>query len=186
MVSVWGPTTGSSGRSSRYALVPPLNPGVGLDILMNRVLAAFVLAAPLAVSSSEPPPPLEIHRVPPQYPRTALRDKVEGFVDFEATVGEDGAVLDVTVLASSPPGTFDSAAQESVMKWQFMPKCSTRFEHPFKIRSRVEFQIAEDPNKADPTLYAVEQHVSVSPPDRKIVQAPSGFVIQAVDPCAKQ
>jgi antitoxin HigA-1 len=28
-VASWGPTTGSSGRSSRCALGPPLNPGVG-------------------------------------------------------------------------------------------------------------------------------------------------------------
>jgi TonB family protein len=105
-------------------------------------------------------------------------------VNFEVTISEEGTVVDMTILESNPIGTFDAAARESVMKWRFLPKCTLRFARPFKTRSRVEFKLAEDPAGSD--LYTVEQQLAVAPPDRKIVKSGVGFVIEAVDPCAKQ
>jgi TonB family protein len=56
----------------------------------------------------------------PQYTPGAMRRKVQGIVELEATVGIDGAVADVKVTRPLDPD-LDRAAMEAARGWRFTP-----------------------------------------------------------------
>ncbi|TNE58303.1 MAG: energy transducer TonB [Alphaproteobacteria bacterium] len=62
-----------------------------------------------------------IVRVPPNYPESAARKGIEGWVAVRFTVNEYGQVSDVHVSESEPPGIFDKAAVNAVKKWKYNP-----------------------------------------------------------------
>ena len=66
-------------------------------------------------------PACEIKRVPPVYPKDALRRGVQGLVKVRYSVGEDGRVDTAEVIQASPPRVFEQAALRSVYGWQFCP-----------------------------------------------------------------
>ena len=57
----------------------------------------------------------------PRYPRSALRQGIEGYVVVEFDVSPDGAVLDPFVIETDQPGMFERAALRSVRRWAFEP-----------------------------------------------------------------
>ena len=72
----------------------------------------------LAFSSSEPVPSV---RVPPQYPTSAARRGVEGYVDLQFDVSTTGATDNIIVLAANPQGVFEKAAVKAVARWKYTP-----------------------------------------------------------------
>lgn len=63
-----------------------------------------------------------IGRVEPEYPKRALRDRIEGSVTVKFTVEPDGSVSDPVVTSAKPRrGIFDDAAMRAVLKWKFKP-----------------------------------------------------------------
>lgn len=76
--------------------------------------------------SDEPPPVVRearlIHRVNADYPSGARRDGLKGSIDLAVTVSTEGAVTDVTVTRSDPPGTFDKAAIAAVRHYRYDPR----------------------------------------------------------------
>lgn len=65
---------------------------------------------------------LPIYRVPPQYPRKALFDRVEGWVVVEFTIGTEGQVKNAKVVDAQPRGMFDQAALDAVKRFRFKPR----------------------------------------------------------------
>ena len=65
---------------------------------------------------------LPIYRVPPQYPRKALFDRVEGWVVVEFTIGTQGEVKSPRVVDANPRGIFDQAALDAVRRFRFKPR----------------------------------------------------------------
>ena len=65
---------------------------------------------------------LPITKVQPIYPRRALTRGVEGFVLLEFVVTETGSVRDPVVLDAQPPGVFNRAAIQAVLKFKYKPK----------------------------------------------------------------
>jgi len=63
-----------------------------------------------------------IHRVNADYPSGARRDGLKGSIDLAVTVSTEGAVTDVTVTRSDPPGTFDKAAIAAVRHYRYDPR----------------------------------------------------------------
>lgn len=63
-----------------------------------------------------------LSRTPPQYPFSAARRKIEGWVKLSMLITATGAVKDVVVLDSSPPRVFDQAAIRAVYSWKFKPR----------------------------------------------------------------
>jgi protein TonB len=63
----------------------------------------------------------KIRRLPPVYPKDALRKRMNGKVLVEYSIGEDGRVHDARVVKSAPPGVFEEAALRNVNAWQFCP-----------------------------------------------------------------
>ena len=84
-------------------------------------------------SLSEPPPlppqvvrpggdikePRKIREVRPVYPAVAMAAKVEGVVIIEATLSQEGRVIDARVIKSH--ALLDQAALDAVRQWTFTP-----------------------------------------------------------------
>ena len=98
------------------------------------VLGGIVGGLPTDTPPPPPPPPAPrgpvrvggevktpalLHRVEPTYPPLALSANIEGTVILEATVDEQGAVQDVTVIRSQ--GLLDRAANAAVRQWRYSP-----------------------------------------------------------------
>lgn len=65
---------------------------------------------------------LPMVKVPPRYPRRALRNGIEGYVVVSFTVATDGRVKDPVVVESKPTGAFDQAAINAVLKFKYKPR----------------------------------------------------------------
>jgi protein TonB len=63
-----------------------------------------------------------ISKPDPKYPPRALRSGTEGVVTIEFIVTPEGRVRDPKIISAKPPGIFDDAAKEGVLRWKFKPK----------------------------------------------------------------
>ena len=60
--------------------------------------------------------------IAPTYPRNALRNGTEGFVDIAYDVTAFGGTENITVLYAEPEGVFERAALAAVARWKFRPQ----------------------------------------------------------------
>ena len=60
-------------------------------------------------------------RIPPTYPKRALRSGIEGVVTVEFTITTDGSVKDAEIIEAEPPNIFDKAVLRAIAKWKFNP-----------------------------------------------------------------
>ncbi len=56
---------------------------------------------------------------PPNYPWRARRKGIEGFIELEFGLNEEGEVIDVEVLKAIPEGFFEKAATNALSRWTF-------------------------------------------------------------------
>jgi protein TonB len=63
--------------------------------------------------------PIKVFNVDPIYPPMAQAAGVQGIVIIEATIGEDGRVINARILRSKP--LLDQAALAAVQQWRFTP-----------------------------------------------------------------
>ena len=77
---------------------------------------------------------------PPDYPPTALAQRIAGNVMLEFTVSTSGEPRDVHVIEATPPGIFDQAAIAAVKRWRYAPVLvnGAAVEVPVKTRMRFE------------------------------------------------
>lgn len=78
--------------------------------------------------------------VPPDYPLTARRKALTGWVDMQFIVKTDGSVSDPTVVGAEPAGVFEQPATEAVRKWRYRP--ILRDGQPINQRARVRVRFA--------------------------------------------
>lgn len=109
-------------------------------------------AAQAAESRSDGRPEALIE-VRPGYPREALEQRVEGYVELELTVTPEGRVGEVSVLASEPPGVFEAAALDAVSRWRY-PADAER--EPFTLTETIRFRPprASAPEPSEPAAEA--------------------------------
>ncbi len=97
-------------------------------IVLGTVDDVSVLTPPPPVVAPPPQPvrvggairqPQRVHHVQPVYPPIAQSARIEGIVIIEATIGEDGQVINARVLRSVP--LLDQAALDAVRQWEYMP-----------------------------------------------------------------
>lgn len=62
-----------------------------------------------------------LHKIMPKWPRKALQDGNEGFVELEFTIEPNGTVADVEVLNAGPGELFVASATGAISKWTFKP-----------------------------------------------------------------
>jgi len=94
--------------------------GIRLALIGLAVWTAVMLGqdAPKKLSKSEAATAI-VSKVTPEYPALARQLKIEGTVDLEALVSEQGAVEDVKIVSGNPMLT--KSAVEAVKKWKFAP-----------------------------------------------------------------
>lgn len=61
-------------------------------------------------------------RINPDYPPRALNRGIEGWVQVQFTITEQGTVTDAIVVDSSPANIFDDAAIKAILRWRYNPK----------------------------------------------------------------
>ena len=61
-------------------------------------------------------------RVEPQYPSSARKNLIEGWVTIQFDIKPDGSTTNVTVLDSKPKTIFDDAARTAVRGWKYRPR----------------------------------------------------------------
>lgn len=66
--------------------------------------------------------PIATALVSPRYPREAMRKGVEGFVDVQFDVLQDGKTHNMSILNAQPEKIFNRAALSAVSRWKFEPK----------------------------------------------------------------
>ena len=96
---------------------------------MKRTISFLVLAvAPLTIASAQdnikkvsPAEAIEaiLSKPAPEYPPMAKQLRIQGNVELEAVVAENGTVEKVTVVSGNPVLT--KPAAEGVKKWKFKP-----------------------------------------------------------------
>ena len=109
--------------------------------------AAPALPAPTAVPAAASSPATatkearQIADAAPVYPPAAMRRRIEGMVELEFTVGADGALSDIRVVRSDPPGTFDREAMRAAQRWRFSPRTVDGTPTSSKVRKTLNFRL---------------------------------------------
>ena len=60
-----------------------------------------------------------IHMVQPQYPQLARISRIQGTVEFTATISKEGTIQNVTFVRGHP--LLIKAAKEAVLQWRYRP-----------------------------------------------------------------
>ena len=76
----------------------------------------------------------------PDYPESALTQKIAGSVLVQFTVDVNGETRDIRVLEANPPGVFDRAATNAIRRWRYAPMIvnGTAVQVPVKTLLRFE------------------------------------------------
>ena len=135
-------------------------PAAPSQTLIQTLILNQVGVEPAAPSSdtTQPPPAareaLPLVRVPPDYPPTALRQGIEGWVRLQFTIADNGSVRDPVVIASDPPGVFDDAALRAIVRWRYNPRVENGIAVERRgVQTEIRFALApESPPGAPPVL----------------------------------
>jgi TonB family protein len=100
------------------------------DIGNQKSLSDLVPASQLSVVKS----------VQPVYPAKAEAGGIEGWVELDFIVAEDGQVQGIEVHAASTKGVFEDAAVKAVSQWRYQPVL--RDKQPVAVRTRVRIRFA--------------------------------------------
>jgi protein TonB len=95
--------------------------------------------APVRIGGQITQPRL-VKRVEPEYPLLAVNAQIQGVVILEATVGEDGDVLEVRLLRSANP-LLDREAQKAVRQWRYSPVVLNGIPVPFILTVTLSFSL---------------------------------------------
>lgn len=122
----------------------------------NRIGTIFsdvdpgVIAPPPTVIKNDPPPPVRVggtvrtpiktYNVDPAYPAIARQAGIQGIVIIEATISEDGHVINARVLRSVP--LLDKEALEAVRQWQYTPTYLNGVPVPVIMTVTVNFTLS--------------------------------------------
>lgn len=78
------------------------------------------------------------HFVAPNYPRSARRRGLSGYVEVGFDVNPDGSTGAIEVLRGVPAGAFDESATDAVRQWRFAPRQDT-----YRGRISLRFEITD-------------------------------------------
>ena len=82
-----------------------------------------------------------VRATPPDYPQSALTQRISGSVTLEYTVDTHGETRDVHVVEASPPGVFDQAAITAVKHWRYAPMMVNGSAVEVPVKTRVRFEL---------------------------------------------
>ena len=84
-----------------------------------------------------------VKSVTPIYPTKANVRKLQGWVELDFTVAENGAVKDIAVHAASAPGVFEDAAISALSQWRYKPVQRDAESVAQRARIRIRFALAD-------------------------------------------
>lgn len=87
---------------------------------------------------------IPIVRIEPQVPREALLNGIDGWVDVEFTITEDGSVENVSVIAAEPRRIFNRNAIRAILRWRFKPRVVDGRAVKRRASQRIEFKVNPD------------------------------------------
>jgi periplasmic protein TonB len=124
------------------------HPGTPDGVVLGTVDNVSVLIPPPPIVAPPPQPlrvggairqPQRVHHVQPVYPSIAQSARIEGIVIIEATIGEDGQVINARILRSVP--LLDQAAIDAVRQWQYTPTTLNGVPVPVIMSVTVQFTL---------------------------------------------
>ena len=86
---------------------------------------------------------IPLQRLPPQYPRDAARNRIQGWVQLEVQVNADGSVRGARVMDAKPKGLFEASAVAAVLKWKFKPRVVNGQPVAQRGMQKIEFNLTE-------------------------------------------
>lgn len=123
----------------------PFRPGAGVP---GEVLRPNVMPIMEPPPQKRPAPvrpggkvefPKRVSYVAPVYPPIAQSARIEGTVILEATIDENGAVVNLRVLKSIP--LLDAAAKDAVSNWRYSPTTLNGVRVPLIMTVTVTFKL---------------------------------------------
>jgi protein TonB len=110
----------------------------------RQVVSCFVLALPIVAMGQDAPRKISKvtgmnavqEKVAPEYPPFAKQLKIEGTVELEAVVAENGTVEDVKIVSGNAMLT--KAGADALKKWKYKPFMEADGK-PFKALVPVSF-----------------------------------------------
>lgn len=78
----------------------------------------------------------------PKYPNGALQRGIEGWVDLEFTVGQNGKTQDIKITDSSNGGFFRKASINAVKEWRFQPRVFMGRTIAQRVFTKINFSLA--------------------------------------------
>jgi TonB family protein len=81
-----------------------------------------------------------IRMIAPEYPESARKRNIEGWVELAFTVTANGTVDDIQVRNASPADTFDDAAIRALKQWKFEPVVREGQKVPQRAMLRLKFE----------------------------------------------
>lgn len=111
---------------------PPVTPEVPQLALSNQSVGGNVVSlAPtidtagamtgLQLGAGSDRDVMPLVRINPDYPQRALSRGIEGWVQVQFTITEQGSVADAVVVDSDPKNIFDEAALRAISRWRYNP-----------------------------------------------------------------
>jgi TonB family protein len=82
-------------------------------------------------------------QTPAIYPREALLDKTEGWVDLEFVITVEGVPTEIAVKSAQPTRVFDTAATQALRQWRFEPILRNGVAQTRRATLRMEFKLAQ-------------------------------------------
>lgn len=79
----------------------------------------------------------------PQYPKDALLDGKEGWVETKIIVAKDGEVEQVDIIAAGPEGIFENSVVQAVSQWKLQLDHGTEQSIDKEYFHRFEFKISQ-------------------------------------------
>lgn len=96
------------------------------------------------IGSMQEGDPIPVATIPPQYPREAQMQGIEGYVRIEFTINPDGSVSDARVIDAQPRrGIFDREALRAISRWRFRPKVEDGVAVPSRGAYTIDFTMGE-------------------------------------------
>lgn len=120
-------------------LAPAVMPSVFADDDMTLIKIELPKPPPIRVGHYGVRTPVKTHNVDPVYPPIAQSARIQGIVILEATIGEDGNVMNARILRSVP--LLDQAALDAVRQWQFTPTLLNGVPVPVIMTVTVNFTL---------------------------------------------
>ncbi|HKQ62061.1 MAG TPA: energy transducer TonB [Candidatus Polarisedimenticolaceae bacterium] len=121
-------------------------------LIVVGLLAAFGVGSaqqPAAEPELQPPRIVAKSQVPPDYPPSAFRARIEGTVTLKVTVLASSAIANVEVVDCSRTGVgFEQAAVQAVKKWKFEPAMKGNQPITDALTFRLNFKVTPEGGEA--------------------------------------